>query len=126
MYLMDETLCFFPPLFLEQAESHQKHIDPGSTKLLRLKNFAFLFCFLVFSSKLGKQSLRFRASDDFLFWHDCLLYQNQNPVLQMKHWSSPVITKQGTRSKGSPLQNHQKMKEEWEEYPAAVGSRQRK
>ena len=51
------------------------------------KTLIFFFAFLVFSGKLGKQSLRFRAAITFFFVITIILYRNQNPVIQMVHWT---------------------------------------
>ena len=42
------------------------------------KTLIFFFAFLVFSGKLGKQSLRLRAAIGFFFGITAILYQNQN------------------------------------------------
>ena len=60
-----------------QAEYSGKH------KIVATKNFLFLFCFLVFSGKLGEQSLRVRAAISFFLGITVFVYQNKNPVDQL-------------------------------------------
>ena len=50
------------------------------------KNLDFLFCFLILSGKLGKQSLRFHTSITFFFGITVFLYLNENPVHHIIHW----------------------------------------